>query len=142
MVPVKILESFWRDDVEASLSPIGDRSLKPILLNPENDLRLPNMQRARQAFHGKEIASDFTQAEAISPEHVADRFGRPVDLLCDLFDGTLNQFLSNDLQFGFRPSSVVLPSLDSVLDDQAPASLLGAPCVALKAHYKLFEFVS
>ncbi|MGC1363066.1 MAG: hypothetical protein WA826_17985 [Silvibacterium sp.] len=100
------------------------------------------MKRTRQALHGKEITANFTHAEAISPEHVADRFGRPVDLLRYVFDGTLNQFLSNDLQFGFCPSSVVLPSLDPVLDDQAPASLLGAPSVTLKAHYKLFEFVA
>lgn len=100
------------------------------------------MQRAGKAFHGEKIAANLAQAEAVSPEHVADRFGRPIDLLRHLFDGTLNQFLSNDLQFGFRPSSVILPSLDSVLDDQAPASLLGAPRVALQAHYKLLEFVA
>jgi hypothetical protein len=52
------------------------------MLNPENDLRLSNVKRARQAFYGKEIASNFAQAETVSPEHVADSFGCSINLLC------------------------------------------------------------
>jgi hypothetical protein len=81
LVPIQVLRSFGRNEVETRLFLVGDGSLKPVLFNPENDLRLPNMKRARQAFYGKEITAYITQAGAISPEHVADRFGRRVDLL-------------------------------------------------------------
>ena len=70
----------------------------------------------------------------VSLEHVADRLGRSIDLLGDLFYRSLNQFFTNRLEFGFGPSSMVLPSFDPVLDDQAPAGLLAAPGVALEAH--------
>src|SRR5260370_25301962 len=100
------------------------------------------MKRARQALHGKEITADFTQAETISLEHVANRFGRPVDLLRYLFNRSLHQFFANCFDFTFGPSPVILPSFDPVLDDEAPTSFLGTPGVALKAHYKLFESVA
>jgi hypothetical protein len=126
VVPVQVPQSFGCDDVETPLSLIGNGSMKPVLLNPENNLGFPNMKRARQAFHGKEITPDFAQAETISPKHVADRFGRPVDLLRYLFNRSFHEFFTNRFDFGLSPSSVVLPSLDPMLDDETPASFLGA----------------
>src|ERR1019366_9340948 len=90
----------------------------------------------------KQITPNLAQAEVISLQHVADRLRRPIDLTCDLFDRSLHKFLANDLKLGLCPSSMVLLSLDSVLDDEAPARLLRPPAVALQADHKLLKFGS
>src|SRR6202451_4638811 len=76
----------------------------------------------------------------ISLQHVADRLRCTIDLPRYLFDRSLHKLLANDLKLGLGPSSMVLLSLDSVLDDEAPTRFLWAPAVALQAYHKLLKF--
>ena len=78
----------------------------------------------------------------ISLQHVADRLRCPIDLPCDLFDRSRYEFFANDLKLGLGPSSMILLSLDSILDDEAPAGLFWPPAVELQADYKLLKLGS
>lgn len=62
MVPVQVLERVLGDAIDVSFAAIGDRGLKPILLNPEDDLCLADMERARPAFHRKPTTPHIAQS--------------------------------------------------------------------------------
>jgi hypothetical protein len=83
-------------------------------------LRFSNTEGACKALHRKQITLDLAQAEMISLKHVADSLGCPIDLPCYLFDRSLHKSLANDFKLGLGPSSMVLLSFDSLLDDEAP----------------------
>jgi len=51
MMPEKIFESLGGNAVDTPLALIGDRNLKPVLHDPEDDFRLTNVESACQAFH-------------------------------------------------------------------------------------------
>ena len=60
------------------------------------------MKRAGQTFYREQIASDFSQAEFVPPEHVADRLGRPIDILRCPFNRLPHEFFVNRIKYGFR----------------------------------------
>src|SRR5271163_1030116 len=126
MVLVEVDQGFRRDCVGAPLSPRTDGSLEPILFYPGDDLCLSDVQGARQRLHREEVTANLANAELVSPQNIADGLGRPIELLRHLFDRPLHQFLSHDVEFGLGPTAVVYLSLDSVLNDEAPACFLGA----------------
>jgi hypothetical protein len=142
MLFVQAHERFRRDGVGSPLAAASDRCLKPFLFDPKDDLRFSNAEGACKALHRKQITPDLAQTEVISPKHVANCLWCPIDPFRDFFDRSLHQFFTDRLEFGFRPSSVILPSFDSMLNDQAPARFLRAPTVTLKTNCELFEFVA
>jgi RES domain len=115
MVFVEMNQSLWGDDVDVSLSPAGNGGLEPILFNPEDNLRLSNMQDTRQALHGKEVAADLTHGEIISPQHVADRLGCAFELFRDLLHRALHKFFSQQFELRLSPASVVYRELTEEL---------------------------
>ena len=62
VVPVQVFERLRRNVVETPLALIGDGSLQPVLLNPKDNPRFADMQRACEAFYGKPIAPYIAQA--------------------------------------------------------------------------------
>lgn len=99
------------------------------------------MEYTCQALYRKEVAADLADAEVISPEHIADRLGRAIQLLGDVLHRPLHEFLAHNVYLRFSPSPVVHLSLDPVLDNEAPACLLGSASVALKPNHELRELV-
>jgi hypothetical protein len=44
------------------------------------------------------MAADFPDAEPVSPQYTSDRLWRPIELLGHLFDRSLHELLTQDLQ--------------------------------------------
>src|ERR1700722_17315715 len=139
---VELGQRFRRDDVEMSLSPITDRCLKPSLFNPVDNLALANAKHGSQAFYREEIAPNVPQAQMVSPEHVANRTGGPVELLGDLLHRCLDQFLTNEIELRIGPSSIFRLVLDAVLNDESPTGIFRTPGVPLNANDELLKLAA
>jgi hypothetical protein len=100
------------------------------------------MEGTRAALHREEITADFSNAELVPPQHISNRLRRPIEFLGHLFDRPLHEFLSQEVEFGRGPTAVINLPLNSVLNDEPPASLLGAAGVALKPDHQLLQLVT
>ncbi|RXH53898.1 hypothetical protein GRAN_5236 [Granulicella sibirica] len=100
------------------------------------------MQGGREALHGEKIAPNIPNPELVPLEDTADRLGSSIELFSDLFDGPLDQFFSQCLDFVVSPASVIHLFLEPLLDNELPASLFGATAVTLQSNDQWFELMS
>src|SRR5271154_3042482 len=142
MLLVQLCQRLRSDDVEMPLSSAADGRLEPPLFNPVDNLALANAKNGGQALYGEEIASNVPQAQLVPPKHVANRLGGSVELLGDLFHGSLDQLLTNEIELRIGPSSIFLLVLDAVLDHEPPTGLFRTPCVPLNANDELLKLAA
>jgi hypothetical protein len=57
------------------------------------------------------------------------------------FDRELRQFLTHPFDLGVSPSAMVDTGLQTMLNDEPPALLLGTACVPLQTNDKLLELI-
>jgi hypothetical protein len=131
MIFVELRERFWGDEKVTPFPSFNDRSIKPFLIDPEEDFSLANVKHCGQTLHRKEIAPDLSQAEMIPSQHVSDRLRASLQLLRDLIDGFLYQLFTDGLELGFTPTAVFGFAFESMLDDETPAGFLGPARVPL-----------
>lgn len=142
MVRVERAECLGRNDVGQSLAADLRGRFEPFLLNPRVDFRFPHAQNPRQGIDRETIASNLPDLQIVPSQRASDSIRAAAKYFGGLFDRVHGELLAQSFNFFLGPAPVLIPALQSKLQDKPPARLPGPPGLPLQSTDELIEFVA
>ena len=139
---VKGAECLWRDDVRQPLAGELRSCIQPARFDPGVNFRFSHAKSPRQRLDRKAVAADFFDLQVMPSQFAANGIRAAAKDAGGLLDRMRSQLFAEGLDFFLGPAPVLIPAVQTSLEQKSPTRLSGPAGLPLQATNQLVEFMA